>query len=158
VKLRSKRHILLLEVLVAIAIVVLCIVPLLRPHLFILTEEKRFIREVELDRLVGILYANLLIEGFYHGNIKWDTIANGESIPLDDPAVRDLGFTGSYKFSLEKKKAKVEEDNYILNLIRISYSFDPIGGGTSVVYSYDLFVQRGEPKDKSQEEEQKSNA
>lgn len=133
-----------MEVLIAIAIVALCIIPLLNPHLFMFQEEKRFIREVELDRQVGILYANLLVDGFYHETIDWETIVSGEPIPITDAAIAALGYSGNYKFAVKKKKAKIDEDRYALYLLKITYTFKPFDGGKTLSYSYLLFLQRKE--------------
>lgn len=136
-----KRHILLLEVLIAIAIIVMCIVPMLQPHLYMLQEEKSFIREVELDRVVGVVYTNLLVDRFYRPNITWDEILSGYTHPIDSPDLTRLGYTGSYSFKLDKKKGKMAEDEFALDLLKVTLAFQP-KGGKPISYSYDLFVQR----------------
>lgn len=138
----SRRHFLLLEVMIAFALVVACVIPMLRPHLYMLTEEKRFMREVELDRLVGVLYCDMLVERFYRPNITWLTITSGEPITIDDNRVANLGYSGTYRFKVTKKKGKFSDDFYSLDFLTITYTFKPTYGGEPLEYSYDLFVQR----------------
>lgn len=138
----NKRHILLLEVLVALAIITMCIVPMLRPHLFMLAEEQKFVREVELDRLVGNIYTNLLIDRFYRQGITWDEIATDEQRPVDHADLKRLGYKGTYAFKIKLKKGKMSESDFALDLLTITYTMKPTDGGLSLKYSYDLLVQR----------------
>lgn len=138
----NKRHILLLEVLIAFSIVVMCIFPMLQPFLFMLTEERRFMREVELDRLVGNIYADLLVNGFYRGGVEWRMIDSKQDYPIENPMLTELGFIGSYSFKIEKKKGESPKEVFKLFLLKISYEFKPITGGEPLKYAYKLFVQR----------------
>ncbi len=138
------RHFLLLEVMIAFALVALCVIPMLRPHLYMLTQEQDFLREVELDRVVGVLYCELLVEGFYRSTIPWRSIEEEETVVIDDDRVRALGYKGFYTFAIEKEKGKISEGVYSLFLISITYTLTPSGGGAPLVYTYELFVQRAE--------------
>jgi hypothetical protein len=99
-------------------------------------------REVELDRLVGVFYGNLLIDGFYRGGLEWRMIESKEAYPIDDPTLSELGFTGTYSFKIGKKKGKIKDEAYTLFLLKINYEFKSITGGEPLKYTYDLFVQR----------------
>lgn len=138
---KRKRSILLLEVLIAITLVSLCILPLLSSSLFIYTEEKRFSRETELDRLVGLFYSDLLVK-FYQTSVSWHAIESAEVAVIGDPRLEKLGYRGSYHFILKARKGKLEESIYALNLLQILYRFTPIHGGKPLEYAYYLFVQR----------------
>lgn len=137
-----KRHVLLLEVLIALMLVVLCILPLLTPHVAMVQEERKFQREIELDRLVSQIYAELLVEGFYRQNVQWWSIMNKSIVDIQDHRVADLGYTGSYFIERKNKKNMVGTDDYRFNLLLITYAFTPLEGGDTLKYTYKLFVQR----------------
>ncbi len=148
---KKKRHVLLLEVLIALAIVTLCILPLLHPHVAILSEEKSFVREIELDRLVGLIHSDMLVEQFYRENIQWWTIEQDQPIEITDDRLDKLGFRGSYSFKRKLRKSKMEDGMYLHNLVSVIYAFTPTQGGDPLSYSYDLYVTRnivGEKEDK----------
>ena len=78
----TRRHSLLLEVLISFAIIALCILPLLYPHVYILKSQQEMIRTVELDHVVNLIYASTL-EKLYLNQIPWDTIESKKEIPID---------------------------------------------------------------------------
>ncbi len=150
-----KRHILLLEVMIAIAIILMCIVPMLQPHIFMLVEEKEFIREVDLDRVVGLLYSDLLVEKFYRNTILWSEIESGEPRTIDNADANRLGYKGTYNFKVKLKKSKINENDYALDLVTVKYDFIPTNGKKTLSYSYDLFVQRSTETEDITQQDQK---
>ena len=151
---REKRHILLLEVLIALMLVTMCILPLLAPHIAMVQEERVFQREIELDRIVNLLYGDLLVEKFYRQEQEWWSVLNATSTEIQDERVRKLGYTGSYTISrkLRKKKLQGVED-YRYNLISIRYEFTPESGENPLTYTYELYVKRPGELDKEKTEE-----
>ncbi len=149
-----KRHFLLLEVLIALGIVLVCIVPMLQPHLAMLMEEKRFIREVELDRVANVLYCDLLVNRFYRSPpITWEDITSGRPNPLDSPELTRLGYTGSYMTAVRLPKKQEEQADSPLDLLKITFTFNSSLGGTPIVYNYDLFIQRTPNVEEKEDEE-----
>ncbi len=65
----DKRHQLLIEVLIALSLVLLCLLPLLQPHIVMIQSENDFVHEVQLDRVVNELFADLLVS-FYNQQIQ----------------------------------------------------------------------------------------
>lgn len=106
---KSKRHFLLLEVLIAFALVVLCAFPLIYPMTYILKSQKQFGRIVDLDHYVNLIYVEVL-ERLYKGEIDWDKIESGATFDIDSSLLEKLNikppfpYKGTYKFVLEKKK------------------------------------------------------
>lgn len=119
----KRRHVALLEVLIAFALVALCALPLIYPHVFILRSEKKFISTVELDHVVNLLYADLL-QKLYQNEISWQDIENGKEISIEDSSLEaihqkeKLLFNGTYKFTKIRQKppAPAENTAYLLSL------------------------------------------
>jgi hypothetical protein len=119
----SHRPVVLLEVLIAFALVALCALPLIYPHVFILRSEKKFISTVQLDHLVNHLYAGIL-QKLYQNEIPWQDIENGKAIPIDANLLefvkytQELPFTGNYQFiKIRQNPPKTDEKTaYLFNL------------------------------------------
>lgn len=127
-----RRPILLLEVIIAFALVALCVLPLIYPHVFILRSEKQFVSEVELDHRVSLIYADIM-EKLYRKEIPWQDIIGQKETPIDlsGGSRKDekgtLPYKGSYKFVKYKQKAK-DEESHNMYLFRLIFSFQPVEG------------------------------
>jgi hypothetical protein len=119
----SKRAVSLLEVIISFAIIALCILPLIYPHIFILKSERKFIAAVELDHLASRLYADRL-QKLYQNDIPWQQIESGQAMPIDASMLHDAGYietlpyTGTYRFVkvLQKPKKPVDKSAYLFQL------------------------------------------
>lgn len=119
----KKRPVALLEVIIAFAIIALCILPLIYPHIFILRSERKFISAVELDHLASRLYADRL-QKLYQNEIPWQQIESGVATPIDANLLHAAGYsgtlpyTGTYQFVKEKQKPTnpVDKVAYIFQL------------------------------------------
>lgn len=122
------RPVALLEVLISFALIVLCVLPLISPHLYILKSERQFIHLVELDHSVNLLFANRL-ERLYQNKIPWEDIKSGREIPIDDFLFEEAGvkgklpFKGSYRFIEEKHKQSPEGTEKAVYLFKLIFSF-----------------------------------
>ena len=106
-----KRHMSLIEVLISFSLVVLCIFPLLFPHVFILKEYRTFIDKIELDHEVNLLYGKVL-ERLYKNEIPWNTIMNQQEIPINETEFSEkIPFNGSYRFTIDKIKSSEDKSN-----------------------------------------------
>lgn len=155
-----RRPIVLLEILIAFALVALCILPLIYPHVFILRSEKRFISTVELDHFVNLLYADRL-QRLYQNEIPWQDVENGKELPIDASILEsmkysgNLPFLGTYQFVDIRHKPRKPEDRtvYLFNLI---FTFLPKPGfflekqakteeaieREKIIYKYQVAVER----------------
>lgn len=146
----NKRHVLLLEVLIAFALIVMCIIPLLYPHTFILKEQKQFIHRIELDHVVNLLLADIT-ERLYLNEIPWNDIANKTVFQIEETELRrinysrSLPFKGSYQFGETIHKPKGEAA-YSLYLLTLDITFTPEPPSKhkkeEYVYHYDIFLVR----------------
>lgn len=102
----KKRHALLLEVLIALAIIALCILPLLSPHATILNQQQLFLKKTHLDHAVNLLYVDVL-EQLQKNIIPWQTIQTSAPIPVTPEMLKHAGydqplpFSGSFRFDVK---------------------------------------------------------
>lgn len=150
----SRRPIALLEVLIAFALIALCILPLIYPHVFILRSEKKFISTVELDHVVNLLYADRL-QKLYQNDISWQEIESGNPISITPSMIEaagysgDLPFTGTYQFVKLKQKPKDPKDKSAY-LFSLEFTFNAKPGqfldksedDSKMVYKYKVAVER----------------
>lgn len=168
-----KRPLVLLEVLIAFALVVLCVLPLIYPQVFILKSEREFVDTIELDHAVNLLYGNRL-QKLYLKEIDWDEIEEERRIPITDAMMKESGilrefpYKGEYQFFIIKRKPPKPEDH--LYLVRLIFSFTSTKKPKKVdnnslvsdqskklTYAYDIFIER-RPKKVKEEEEVKPDA
>lgn len=125
----------LLEVMISFALVVLCALPLIYPHTFILRAQKEFIQEIELDHYVNIHYAEL-VESLYKNQVSWDVVSGKSTLPLKPPK---LPYTGTLRFEEKKQKQDSDNPSYTVFLFEITYDFDKFK------YVYHLMLVRDLP-------------
>lgn len=137
---RHKRPILLLEVLIAFALVVLCIFPLIAPHVFILKSQYAFNRHIEMDQAASKLYTHIL-EKIYRQEIPWQAIENKSTFTLDDKD--DSPFKGSYQFSIVRHKGN-DEKPFSAQVIQLDLKLIPQeeDNDNRTTYTYQFFAAR----------------
>ncbi len=121
------RRFTLMEVVLAIAILSLSLLPLLYPHFAILREEQRFVREIDLDRKVNLLWADDL-QTFFSGNFSWES---------EWDVVREVGSGAKRRVHKEKSKSN-ETVEYMLILVEYTMTL----GKKKQVYPFYATVQR----------------
>ncbi len=141
VKKKHKRYFLLLEVMISFALVVLCALPLIYPHTYILRMQREFIQEIELDHYVNNNYAELT-EMLYKNQVPWEVISGKRTLPLNPP---DIPVTGTLQFE-EKKHKPDEAPTYGVYLFEITYTFT-----NGLKYTYNLMLVRDIPGESIEE-------
>lgn len=123
-----KRPILLLEVLIAIALVTLCILPLLAPHVEILREQQRLITHMKIDHQINLLYVDLL-ESLQKNEIAWGDLLSGRIFSVEegkwnaaDKNTLKVPLKVTYQFELDQHKPQKKKENgewevYVFKLI-----------------------------------------
>lgn len=147
-----RRPFLLLELLIALALVALVALPLIATHYAVVSAQERFNAEVALDHAVSLLFIDL-VEQLHTNAIPSTTIASGEKIPIERGRWGRIGyrsplpFNGYYSFKETKHKPK-EKGHYTLYLYKVTFSFQPSykGGGKERSFVYDLFLIRHLPE------------
>lgn len=153
----KKRHQSLLEVLIAFALIALCVLPLIYPHVAIYRDQSKFAHKLELDHAVNLLYGKVL-EKLYMNTIPWNELAQ-TAFPVDDALLHEIGYDkrlfyqGSYNFFDEPPKFKPKDpaSPYSLYLYKLTFTFIPIELAKTpekvkdtdkIKYRYDVFVVR----------------
>lgn len=127
----------LMEVLVAMALISLCAIPLLYPHYSILKEEKIAVRELEWDRLAGVVYGQVLRD-LYNERISWDEIQQGTELPVESELLQAKKLQVTRRVSIDKAKPQEQPTEYIL---RVDLNF---AGKKN--YAYYLYAERPAPQ------------
>lgn len=93
-KILNKKYFQLLEVMIALAIVSLCAIPLIYPHIFMSRQQQILKRELGYDHIANLIYVDLL-EQLYINKIGWDVIVNKTPIAISDVQFANAGLPGS---------------------------------------------------------------
>lgn len=139
----------LLETMIALALIVLCLFPLLAPHLALYKAERAFIRKIDLDHQVSLFYASIL-EKLYTNAIQWEELMQNQ-FPL--PKEGFAQYEGSYNFNEVPPhfKPKDVQAPYSLYLFTLTFNFvpselnqksDEVKKANTVKYQYQVFVVR----------------
>lgn len=152
-RLKKRSPILLLEVMIAFVLVVLCALPLVAPHVYILQSEKQLISTVELDHQVSLLFANRL-EKLYQNKLPWEDVVSGKVIEVDGSLLESIGyqgvlpFKGTYQFVKERVKQSSENQEpaeKAVYLFKLLFTFVPtVGKGEKkpLRYEYQIAIER----------------
>jgi hypothetical protein len=144
---KNKRYSILLEVMIAFALVVLCALPLLYSHTYILREQQAFLQKIKLDHIVNLLYAQFY-ERLQTNEIPWESIVDGTPRPIDPLTIKQLNnnqplpFQGQYQLKIEKRKPKGKEEPFTLNLLKLTFTFTASGLIRPYTYEYLIFAGR----------------
>lgn len=143
----------LLEVLIAFVIVVLCAIPLIYPHTAMLKAQNQFVRKMELDHAVNLLYGHV-VEKLYLNKFNWNDI-NMTAFDVTDEMLKEahydkpLQYQGSFAFIEENHKPK-EIGNYNLYQYNLVFTFIPnelknkkeLKPEDKLTYRYTVFLVR----------------
>ncbi len=147
----KRRHVTLLEVLIAFFLVSFCLIPLLYPHVAILKEQYQFLRKIELDHAVN-LNIGQIIEKLHKSEIPWYMIEEGKVMNIEEEQ-NHTAFKGVYRFDIIKAKPKKAEldapKGYLVKLTlyylsgKETHSFAEYSDKKNPYqYSVDLFIRR----------------
>lgn len=127
----------LLEILIAMAIVVLCIIPLVSPFAWMLNAERNHTKELFLDHAISLFYVDV-IKKLHMKEIAWGDIQQGKIFQVDDLMWKENGYINplpyriSYNFKYEdskndsNKSAGKMEPEWILSLYTVAFHVWPL--------------------------------
>ena len=120
----KRRTILLLEVLIAFAIIVLWVFPLIYPHAAMARSQREFIKKIELDHAVTLLFAQVY-QDLLTNKIEWNDIESKRRFEITPQDLQKLNrwsslpFKGYYYFEpvIHKPKSQTPQETtaYILD-------------------------------------------
>lgn len=147
----------LLEVLIALALIVGCMIPLIYPHVVLLQAQNAFVSEMKIDRVVQNLYGETLVR-LYRNEIAWSDIESGKDVAIDPEVLAQGGipkglFSGKYRLKVKTNKPKppAARTAYLLEL---SFEFDFLQQKRPpLTYVYKIFVERNLSKEEAPAEE-----
>ncbi len=145
-----KRPFLLLEVLIAIALVALCAYPLISPHYRLAGEKQSAIRRLQLERGADEAFCEVQ-ERLYKGEVSWDAIikptkAKPRAILSLTPLTisvseKEETYTATAVLTTKEKHAKGKRKYFRLFDIAIA-----LRGNTDLTYHYSLYAERLGPE------------
>lgn len=154
----KKRYQMLLEVLIAFALIVMCVLPLISTHVSMLKMQNQFIRKIELDHVVNLLYAKVLEKLYLNSYSFGDLTVNQTVFDVDASFLSEIGydkplqFKGSFNFFETKPKYKPKKAApYTLYLFKLTFHFLPVEfvnapaekkAAQMITYTYDVFLVR----------------
>ena len=124
-----KRPFLLLEVLIAFAIVVGCILPLIYPHVMMYKSKKQFEDDIQKNHMANLLYVDIL-EKLHRNEIAWREIEEKKEFSFEKGR-----FRGSYKFEEEKHKPP-DATGFSVAILNLKITLD------TMKYEYEIFAGR----------------
>ena len=113
-----------------------------------LKEEKRFVREIELNRAVDLIYGSIL-EQLHENKVAWDEMENKvwkeidpSLMSHDKDLAKRMAYKGQYRISLDKHNT---QKNYFFS--NIVMKFTPLDPKAEIrEYTYSAVIQREIPQ------------
>jgi len=150
---RVKKHsILLLEVLIAFAIIVLCIFPLIYPHAAMAKAQKEFVQKVRLNHAITLLYGQIY-QDLLANRIEWTDISNKRRFEIPPADLQKfvpeyLPYKGWYQFELKSQKPSQPQDK-MAYIYTLKFTFEPVKPikkkqktPKPLEYNYQIFILR----------------
>lgn len=107
----KRRCMMLMEIIISMVLMVLCILPLITPHIAMVKEQKKLNATMQLDHVVHLFYVDML-EQLQKNKIPWSQIQEEKEMPINDDMWRRIGFDtqlpvkGFYRFKEIRHKPK----------------------------------------------------
>lgn len=140
-----KPPVLLLEVLIAFAIVVLCALPLLTPHYAMLRAQQTYRNQLNLDHAVNLFYGQV-IQQLYLNQIPWEDLQQ-KPLEISSKMLHEAGidpksfpFRGTFIFSPKKTKPSKPGPESVW-LYNLDFNFFSVNGAQQN-YHYEVFIVR----------------
>lgn len=135
------RHFQLLEVMIAMFLVALCILPLIQPHLHMYQEQQKVLGRLKRDHAAAVVYADIM-KRLYSNEMGWEEMMDRNARHPLNLGTMGNQYEGYYSF--EKKSAKPRDEppaetNYLMKMtIHLAFK----GGRDPHDYEYLVFIKR----------------
>lgn len=121
---KKRKHLTLIEVLIAFSIVVMSIFPLLYPHVFIFRQQSIYTQKIEMNHAVNLMFGEIY-RRLYQQEIPLNDILGEREFLIDEGFLKAVGFdtkpgfSGHYYFNLVKRKTDEDKTKaaYLVDLI-----------------------------------------
>lgn len=144
---KKRRPFLLLEVLIALAIVSLCAIPLIAPNLWLIKAEKEFLQTIENDRIAHLIFLHV-VENLYNNVYSWENLKNNEEIPFSLESIPAIPENWPFEVTVRSKVAQSKTgltDEHSFNLLEITITIKKtpeIKGEKDLIVKNLIFVER----------------
>jgi hypothetical protein len=140
-----RRHIALLEVLIAFALTALCALPLIYAQVLIIRSERQFLDTVQLDHTANLIFAALL-EKLYENKIPLSEIVSQKVQEIDPELLEKNGLPKSVKGTLQfvlkqKKPPNPQEKELMLYQLFLTFTGLELKNPKPIKYEYLVFIE-----------------
>ena len=110
----------LLEVMIALFLIIVCIVPVLHTFTFMYREQRQSIRDSRRDHLAHLIYAQV-VEELYGQKVPWEAIQTSAVRTIANETLvnqlKDKGYKTTYTLAIvHPKRIVATSHEYLLNL------------------------------------------
>ena len=137
------RPFLLLEVVIAIALIPLCTIPLITPFLWMVQEESTLTQKMEMQRQEALVFCQL-IESLYRNEYSWNQIQSNELLGINTSNTLGIPENWPYTASFRSKQRERTKKETI-KLLDIAIEIQPVKEkkpSQEVDYRYVLSVEK----------------
>jgi hypothetical protein len=162
---KQRRQILLLEVMIALAIIVLCIFPLIYPHAALARSQRTFLHKIDLDHVITLIFSDIY-QDLQKNQYEWADIQSQRHFDIDPDRLKKyngnkaLPYKGYYYFEEEIHKPKSTTDQQTFAYIyKVRFVFHPIpekkipNPKDELKYDYKVFILRELRQESAQNKE-----
>lgn len=144
--------------MIAFAIVVICALPLITPHVWMIKEEKSFIHDLEKDRYISNIFA-YIVENLHQNEIPWSSLDQRDKTwQIQKEAIEEIPNSWPYTILVQSyyKEKDGPEEGQDYHLVNINIILINDQTKKEKTYKYKLFIER-KTKTAKEEETQKQN-
>lgn len=123
-KLRRQQAFTLLEIMIALAIITMSIIPIISIPSHAAKKEIQLSRELDIDREVSDLQL-LALRELVRQEIPWEIIVSGFAQAIPTATAEAIGWTGMRRFAIRKAKPQGSRSSAQVLLVDIIHAFGP---------------------------------
>jgi len=128
----------MLEVLISFALITLCAVPLIYPHISMIKSQNQFINKMKINHSVNLIYVNIL-EKMHKNEILLNDVEEKKIFNVEPEDLKDIvGYKATYQFITEKHKRRNSSGQTVC-LTTLQLQFIPKVTGKTLIYDYEVF-------------------
>ena len=146
----QKRRFQLLEVMIALFLIIVCIVPVLHTFTYMYREQRQSIRDSRRDHLAHLIYAQV-VEELYGQKVPWGAIQTSavRSIANEalDNQLKDKGYKTTYTLTIVHPKRVISTSHEFLLNLKIEL-VDDERKGVKTEYKYLVYVDKAANRQK----------
>lgn len=120
-----KRSFLLFELLVSLTLIVLCIFPLIKPHVFMRKADWRNLEEIQLERVAQEAFCLLKQELYENKETSWNALHKGFQGKLSEKLTSRLGKIYTCNYEIKKIESTTKQSTKSGLVVEVLLHFNP---------------------------------